>query len=156
MNFKDSCDFFKKLIAETNHKSEIRVYKNFMGILFDLESKNLTEIQLQAIHKKIDTLNLKANPVNRKKYFILKLREFKKYLQDKFSFISEGYYTALGMSLGMSFGTSFGVTFGVVFEKIGLGITFGMIFGMLLGLIIGTAMDANAKKEGRVLKTALH
>jgi len=147
MNINEVSDLFNSLITATDKKSEIRVYKGFIGILNDLENKNLTEKQIQLIEEELDALKLKANPENRKKYFSQKLTEFKKYLKDKFSFISEGYYTGIGLSLGISFG----VTFGVVYGKV----PYGMILGMLLGLTIGAVMDSKAKKEGRVLNTKL-
>ena len=147
MNINEASGFFKSLITETDKKSEIRVYEKFIGILSDLKNRKLTEKQLKSIEEELDTLKIKANPENRKKYFNQKLTEFKKYLKAQFSFISEGYYTGIGMSLGMSFGVAFGAAF-----RNDLGITYGLISGMLVGLIIGAVMDSKAKKEGRVLK----
>jgi hypothetical protein len=70
------------------------------------------------------------------------LNEFKKYLKDKFSLISKGYYTAIGISLGVAFGAAFGSIYGL-----GNGLT----LGMLIGLVIGAILDSEAKKQNRVL-----
>lgn len=148
MNINEASDFFKNLTTNTNEKSEIRIYQKFIAILSDLENKNLTEKQLKSIEEKLETLNIKANPENRNKYFNQKLKEFSKYLKEKLSLISEGHYTAIGTSLG----TSFGVVFGVVYTNI----SYGIIFGLLIGLIIGAVMDSKAKKEGKVLRTKLN
>jgi len=148
MNINDAGNFFKKLVTETDEKSEIRVYHKFIAILSDLENRELTDEQLQSIEKELDSLNLNASSENRKKHFKEKLNLFIKYLKEKFSLISEGYYTAIGISLGLSFGVAFGAAFNNV--------SYGLIFGMLLGLIVGAMMDSKAIKEGRVLKTKLN
>jgi len=148
MNINEASDFFKSLISETDKNSEIRVYERFIGILSDLKNRDLTEKQLQSIEKELDTLNLNVSSENRKKHFKEKLNLFIKYLKEKFSLISEGYYTAIGISLGMSFGVAFGAAFNNV--------SYGLIFGMLIGLIVGAAMDSKAKKEGKVLRTKLN
>ena len=148
MTINATNDFFKNLITETQEKSEIRVYHKFIAILTDLENKALTDEQLLSIEKELDTLNLNVSSENRKKHFKEKLNLFIKYLKEKFSLISEGYYTAIGISLGMSFGVAFGAAFNNV--------SYGLIFGMLIGLIVGAAMDSKAKKEGKVLKTNLN
>ena len=69
MNINEASDFFKNLTTNTNEKSEIRIYQTFIAILSDLENKNLTEKQLKYIEEKLETLNIKANPENRNKYF---------------------------------------------------------------------------------------
>jgi hypothetical protein len=148
MTLNAASDFFKNLITETQEKSEIKVYHKFIAILTDLESKALTNEQLQSIEKELDTLNLNVNSENKKKYFKQKLAIFIKFLKETFSLITEGYYTAIGMSFGMSFGVAFGAAFSNV--------SYGLIIGMLIGLIVGASMDSKAKKEGKVLKTKLN
>jgi len=147
MTINATSDLFKNLIAETQDKSEIKVYHKFIAILTDLESKVLTDEQLQSIEKELDILNLNVNSENKKKYFKQKLTLFIKYLKKTFSLITEGYYTAIGMSFGMSFGVAFGAAFSNV--------SLGLIIGMLIGLIVGASMDTKAKKEGKVLRTKI-
>jgi hypothetical protein len=151
MNIIEASAFFKGLLNETYNKREIKVYKNFMAILLNLKNRNLTEEQLLLVEDKIRTLNLKSNPENRKRYFSKKLNEFKKYLKDEFSLISEGYYKAIGIGIGMSFGVAIGSSFGG-----SNGVAFGISIGMLIGLIIGRNKDAEAEKENRVLKTKIN
>ena len=145
MNINEASVFFKKLITETGEKSEIRVYHKFISILSDLEGIELNDEQLQSIEKELDTLTLSDGSKNREKYFKQKLNHFIKYLKKNFSIISEGYYTAIGISLGISFGVAFGAAFNNVSN--------GLIFGMLIGLLIGAVVDSKAKREGKVLKT---
>jgi TPP-dependent 2-oxoacid decarboxylase len=148
MNLNKASEFFKKLIAETNDKSEIRVYQKFISILFDLENKALTTSQLRQIEKELETIDLTVNSENRKRYFKQKLIQFANFLKKNFSMVSEGYYTSIGMTLGLSFGVAFGAAFDNV--------SYGLIIGMLIGLVVGATMDSNAKKEGKVIKTNLN
>jgi len=145
MKINIASDFFKILITETEEKSEIKVYEKFIAILSDLKNRDLSQQQKQLIEEKLDSLNFNEKSNNRKKHFKQKLNLFIKFLKEKLSLISKGYYTAIGMSLGMSFG----VAFGAAFENV----SYGLVFGMLIGLIIGATMDSKAKKEGKVLST---
>lgn len=151
MNINEASDFLKVLMSETKKKSEIKIYKDFLGILSSLTHRGLAEKELQAIDKKLTNLDLKANPEKRKKYLKHRLQEFISYLKKDFSLIIEGYYTTLGMAIGPGFGMVFGVTFLSFIER-SLGMTYGMIGGIILGYIIGRYMDSKAEKENRVLK----
>jgi hypothetical protein len=151
MKINEASDFFESLINKAGKKSEIKIYESFVGILSDLKNKNLTENQLQSIEEELDGLELNSNPGNKKKYYRKKLSGFKTYLKDKFSLITEGYYTAIGMSLGVSFG----VVFGTIFKET-IGISIGIAIGMFIGLIFGKYLDSEAEKQNRVLKAKLN
>ena len=143
MKLDEASAFFKNLIIESDNKTEIKIYKNFISIFTDLNNRDLSEEQLKSIEEKLDSLNFNENSDNRKKHFKQKLNLFVGYLKEKLSLISKGYYTAIGMSLGMSFGVAFGAAF--------KNVSYGLIFGMLIGI----AKDSKAKKEGKVLSTNL-
>ncbi|WP_341199821.1 hypothetical protein [Croceibacter atlanticus] len=147
MKLDEASAFFKNLIIESDNKTEIKIYKNFISIFTDLNNRDLSEEQLKSIEEKLDSLNFNENSDNRKKHFKQKLNLFVGYLKEKLSLISKGYYTAIGMSLGMSFGVAFGAAF--------KNVSYGLIFGMLIGILIGIAKDSKAKKEGKVLSTNL-
>jgi hypothetical protein len=147
MKLDEASAFFKNLIIESDNKTEIKIYKNFISIFTDLNNRDLSEEQLKSIEEKLDSLNFNENSDNRKKHFKQKLNLFVGYLKEKLSLISKGYYTAIGLSLGMSFGVAFGAAF--------KNVSYGLIFGMLIGMLIGIAKDSKAKKEGKVLSTNL-
>ncbi|MFK5854842.1 MAG: hypothetical protein QM503_01850 [Bacteroidota bacterium] len=147
MNIVDATAFLERLKTRTDKKSEIKIYNNFIGILSDLENRELSSIQLQLIENELDNIDLKAEAKNQKRYLSKKLESFKAFLKNELSLISEGYYSALGISLGMTFGAAFGV----VFDK-SVGITYGVSLGLILGLIIGKMLDSHAEKQNRVLK----
>jgi hypothetical protein len=147
MKLDEASAFFKNLIIESDNKTEIKIYKNFISIFTDLNNRDLSEEQLKSIEEKLDSLNFNENSDNRKKHFKQKLNLFVGYLKEKLSLISKGYYTAIGMSLGMSFGVAFGAAF--------KNVSYGLIFGMLIGMLIGISKDSKAKKEGKVLNTNL-
>ncbi|MFT6338376.1 MAG: hypothetical protein ACJATI_005149 [Halioglobus sp.] len=146
MKFGTAIGLFDDLKSETDNRSEIKVYENFIGIISELDNKGLDTDELEDIEYNLDTLGLHSIQDNRKKFYKKNLGEFKKYLKDEFSLISEGYYTGLGMALGLAFGVAFGSA---------IGASNGLIFVMLIGLVIGASMDSEAKKQNRVLKTTL-
>jgi hypothetical protein len=65
------------------------------------------------------------------------------HLQKQHKLVTEGYY----MSIGIAMGSGFGVAMGTATDNIGIGIP----IGVGIGLAIGSALDAKAKKEGRIL-----
>ncbi|MCF6212669.1 MAG: hypothetical protein L3J45_01450 [Flavobacteriaceae bacterium] len=142
--------YFESLINRTDKKSEIKIYSLFIFILKDLIGKELSEKQYQAIENELDRLELKSPQEHKKRYFRKKLNIFKTYLQTEFSFITEGYYMAIGMTLGMSFGLVFGTALNEA-----LGVSMGLSLGMLIGIVIGSQMDTKAKREGLVLRTKI-
>lgn len=151
MTINNAIIFFKSILTQTIKKSEIKIYKNFIGILSDLKNRDLTKEQLRCIEEELENLKLKEIRENRKKYFRRKLNEFQKYLKDEFSLTTKGYYESIGMSMGMVFGISIGASiFGA-----GSGVSTGLMFGMLIGFIIGRYMDSEAEKKNLVLKTKL-
>jgi hypothetical protein len=147
MTITETAEFFEKLLKQTDRKREIRVYKSFITILTNLKSRKLSEGQVSLIENKIKIFALKSNPKNKRRYYSKQLNVFKDFLKEEFSLISEGYYTAIGMSLGMCFGVAIGTSFGASGNSIGLAT------GMLIGIVIGRHKDMEAEKEGRVLKT---
>jgi hypothetical protein len=150
MTLQEAYNFFESLKTETTKKYEIKVYEKFLYILSELKSKEFSTAEIQSIETELDTLNLKSNPENRKKYFKKALTKFEKYLKDTFSLTSKGYYTKLYGGLGLSFGLLFGVVFLSSWER-SLGISMGLIGGMLIGSIIGQSMDSQAKATGKML-----
>jgi divalent metal cation (Fe/Co/Zn/Cd) transporter len=150
MSITETIDFFKKLSKETNNKRELRIYKDFITMLSNLLDRNLSEEQLLQIEKEIETLNLKSNPENKKRFFSKKLMVFKQFLKAKFSLVPKGYYTNMGIGLGTSFGVLFGVVVLSSFER-SLGVSLGIVAGMLIGLIIGHYMDSQVKEAGKVI-----
>ncbi len=150
MNIIEALGFFEKQLKETDKKREIKIYRSFISILSNLKSRDLSENQLLSIENEIEILNLKSNPENKRKYFSKKLNTFKTFLKKEFSLISEGHYTAIGMSLGMCFGVAFETSLGPS------GTSLGLALGMLIGLVIGRAKDLEAEKQNRVLRTKIN
>jgi len=150
MTINNATNYFETLLSRAIKKSEIKIYENFIGILSELKNRNLTEEQLRSIEVELGILKLKEIPENKKRYLRRKLNKFKVFLREELSFISEGYYTSIGMTLGVSFG----IVFGTMFEET-FGVSMGLGFGVLIGLIIGRIMDSQAEKQNRVLKTKL-
>jgi len=150
MTLKNAINFFESLKTETTKKTENMVYNQFIDILKKLENRAFTADQINSIEEVLDSLNLKSNPENRKKFFKNALNKFEKYLKDVFSLTSEGHYTTLYGGLGLVFGLLFGVAVLSSLER-SLGISLGLIGGMVIGSIMGRSKDAQAKNAGNML-----
>ena len=150
MTLQEAYNFFESLKTETTKKNEIKVYEKFLHIINELKTREFSKDEIQSIETELDSLSLKSNPENRKKYFKKSLSKFESYLKDTYSLTSKGYYTNLGIALGSSFGVLFGVVVLSGFER-SIGISLGIIIGMVIGLIIGRNMDSKAVAEGQVL-----
>ena len=71
------------------------------------------------------------------------LKKQTSHLQKQHNLVAEDYYVGLWMSLGMGIGISFGLLFN--------DLTIGLVIGMCVGIAIGAGLDANAKKQGKVI-----
>lgn len=151
MEIKETIDFFLNLKNNSVQKSEIKVYDRYIGILSDLKNRDLTETQILLIESELKTLNLDMKSENRKKYLKRKLSEFQKFLKDKLSLVSEGYYAGIGAGIGILLGSILSMFTFSYFDAYSLLI--GINGGMILGAILGGIRDTEAKKQGRVLKT---
>lgn len=150
MTLQEAITIFESLKTETTNKHEIKVYEKYLHIITGLKNRVFSKDEIESIEAKLEDLNLKSNPENRKKYFKKALSKFEKYLKDTFSLTSEGYYTNLYSGLGLSFGLLFGVAILSNLER-SLGISLGLIGGMLVGSIMGRKKDSQAKSAGNVL-----
>lgn len=150
MTINEAHKFFEGLKAEAKKKSEKKIYEQFLGILSGLKNKDLSTEEVQSIETELDSLDLRAAPAKKKKYFKTALRKFKKYLKETFTFITKGYYSEMGLALGLNFGILFGIVVLSSLER-SAGIAVGLAVGMAVGVIIGGRLDARAMKEGRVI-----
>jgi len=146
MTVAEAIKKINRLRSQTTKKPELKVYNDFIQTLTSLNKRNLSTEDVISIETKLESLNLKTNYENKKKYFKKALNSFKEFLKKEFSLVTKGYYTAIGMSLGMCFGVALGSS---IQEAIGT--SSGLVFGMLIGLCIGKFMDIKAEKEGKVL-----
>ncbi len=150
MTLQEAYTFIESLKTETTKKYEIKVYEKFLHILSEMKIRAFSKDEIQSIEIELESLNLKSNPENRKKYFKKALSKFEKYLKDTFSLTSKGYYTERAVGLGVLFGVVAGVIFGERFER-SLGLSLGISIGMLIGTFVGRHMDSQAKATGNML-----
>lgn len=62
MHINEATKFFHNLLSKAVHKSEIKIYENFIGILFDLENRDLTKEQIQTLETELEKLALITYP----------------------------------------------------------------------------------------------
>lgn len=119
-------------------------------MLSELEKRDLSAEDIQSIESELDQFHLDAIAPNNKKHIEKVFRQFGKFLEERFSFISKGHYTKLGIGLGSSFGILLGIVLLSGLER-SQGIALGLSAGMLIGMLIGKTMDAQAKAAGKML-----
>ena len=78
-----------------------------------------------------------------KRDYLAQLGGVMTHLQKQHGLVGEGQYLAIWMSLG----TAAGMALGAALSNTGA----GMALGLAVGLSLGAAMDARAKKDGRVI-----
>ncbi len=147
MTINSAITLFESLENQSQKKSELKIYKEFIVILTALENREMTGVEIQSIVTFLSQQGLTFLPENKRRFFRRKLRHFKEYLKKEFSLTTKGYYATLGTGLGMTFGLAIGTS---IFGP-NSGISIGMLFGMFFGLIVGRYMDSEAEKENRVL-----
>lgn len=150
MTLQETEKLFEDLKNEATNKSEIKIYKRFLQIVSELRKRDFSKDEIQSIETELDSLNLQSNKENSTKYLKKGLRKFEKFLKDKFSLTSKGYYANMGIGIGSIFGLLFGIVFLSSWER-SLGISLGLSIGMLIGLIIGRSMDNKVVSDGRML-----
>ena len=150
MTLNKAIKHLENLVSETSKKSEIKVYEKFLHILNQLNLRACSKDEIESIETELDNLDLESNPENKKKHFKKALSKFEKYLKEKFSLTTEGYYTKLYVGLGLSFGLMFGVAILSNLER-SLGISLGLIGGMVVGSLMGRNKDAQIKAAGNML-----
>lgn len=150
MTLKNAINLFNRLVSETTKKSEIKVYRDFIKILTNLENRSFTKSEVQSIEKELDALALNSTTTNKIRQFKKALQQFKKYLKDTFSLITKGYYTNLGITFGASIGLLFGIIFLSSLER-SLGISIGISFGTLIGIITASYLESQAKTSGNLI-----
>jgi len=150
MKLENALHVFTELKHKSVKKYEIKIYKQFISILTALNTREFSSIELNSIETELDELELHSSQTKKLRFYKKRLIKFETFLKDKLTLVSHLHYTKLYGGLGMSFGILFGVIALSSFDR-SLGLTLGMIIGMVIGSIMGRSMDANAKKEGRVL-----
>lgn len=150
MTIKNAINLFNRLVSETAKKSEIRLYKDFIRVLSDLESRSFTQSEFQSVEAELDALALNNAKPNNKKYFHKALQRFKKYLKDTHSLITKGYYTNPGITLGATTGLLLGIIFLSGLER-SIGISIGISIGALVGIIIAGYLESQAKASGNLI-----
>lgn len=157
MTLEAAIQFFITKVEQSKDKSNLPIYRSFLSLLQDLQSKELNEIQMNKINEKLNELNLDTIADHPKKELKKAFSDFNRFLKEAFSFMPKGYYSGVYMSLGMSIGMSLGISMGIPFGM-PMGMIFGMIIGMgigmSVGIILGNMKDGVVAKEGRVITSS--
>ena len=131
-------------------------YQKFQTLISEIQNREIPETVSMGINEKIEALNQVSGTDHN---FSTKLRKTQSsivnILLKEVKIVPKNYYRNLWLGLGMAvFGVPLGVAFGAALDNMAfLGI--GLPMGMAIGIAVGTAMDEQAKKEGRQLDVEL-
>jgi len=150
MKLENALHILTDLKNQSVKKSEIKIYNQFITLIRALINREFSSVELQSIEFELDELELHLNQTQKLRFYKKGLIKFETFLKEKLTLVSNLHYTKLYGGLGTSFGILFGVIALSSFDR-SLGLALGMIIGMVIGSIMGKSMDANAKREGRVL-----
>jgi hypothetical protein len=78
-----------------------------------------------------------------KKNYERKIKEITTHLQKKHRLVAEGTYVGFGIAIGPAIGVALGTGMGNIGAGIGIGVG--------IGVAIGSAMEAKAKKDGKII-----
>ena len=137
-------------LEKSVNKSEKKTYHKLLGVLTHLKGRDLSEEQVRSIEEKIDELKLFTYGESTPKETKRSSAEFTKFVSDYLSLISEGHFTALGVSLGVAFGAAIHSVSG---HSLDLGTGIGI--GIAIGAAIGIFMDREAERKNQVLVSRL-
>ena len=149
MTLEETKSFFESKSKEATRKFHKRTYKGFAELCHILIDRPLTEIERNTIELELKAYRLKALEENTYAKNKKKLNRFKKFLRERFGWVTSGYYTTLFMILGMVLGQSIGLS---IHPSTGLAIGLGT--GMSVGMALGAWRDQALKKENKVLEFA--
>jgi hypothetical protein len=148
MEIKDLNDISKSWPDEKLAK----VYTQFVELLKELKTRDLTENLISLINLSVDKINASTTESKQLKKLIKQEQTLiLKQLEKEMKIVPINYYRNLWLVLGMTaFGLPLGVSFGLSIGNIAfLGI--GLPIGMVIGIAVGSNMDKKALEEGRQL-----
>lgn len=150
MKIQEAYHFFENLKNESNQRSRIKIYDQFLYILKQLQQREISTIDIQSIESELDSLNLNSNLTVNKRQLKKTLESFKSYLKENHSLTIIGHFEGVGQSMGVLFGVVLGVVIDGFFER-SLGLTVGICVGLLVGTFVGKRLDSDAVAAGNVL-----
>ena len=156
-NVKDRSDWYGDIarrISELDNTLSQKDYKKYKLDMLLCVAQRVNEFSpmctechmfkqdIMSLTRDISNLVQTADKERRKAYFRA-INKVMGHLQRQHKLVTEGYYMGLCMALS----SGLGLAIGAAMDSIGAGVPLGVGAGM----VIGVALDAKAKKEGRVL-----
>ena len=71
MTIQEAINLLKSLTEQSTKKYELKIYEEFIHILNALDKRDLSNEDIASVEKKLQDLNLEANPKYRKRYFMV-------------------------------------------------------------------------------------
>jgi hypothetical protein len=150
MTLENAIQHFEQLADESESRTEIILYLDFLQLLDLLSNKSLTTEQVYLIEEKLSRLDLEPNQRFNKYHFRQALFAFKVFLNRKLSLTVRGYYKYLGIVYGGAIGLLLGIFSFSEYEQ-SVGVVLGISLGAVIGEIFATKLENQAKDIGNLI-----
>ncbi|MGB2957519.1 MAG: hypothetical protein WBG01_02815 [Bacteroidota bacterium] len=152
-NLKDWYDDIVKVVDEQKIRLGKKTQKKYKVDSLLRVAKRVAEFaedceECRGFQGEINTLasrlgNVEEFSKEERKEYSRTRKKLTEHLQKKHKLVPEGYYVGVGVALGISIGVAIGTAIQVIGAGIGI--------GLALGAAIGSSLDAQAKKDGKVI-----
>ena len=142
---KDRVNGFAQSVDERTQKSfKIKtLYRVIEETERHQENCEVCRAHVEQLSALVDKLESALKNHEERSDYLGDLKAMQQHFHKNHGFITEGYYTSLGISLGLCLGVALALS---IFDNIAF-----MALGLPIGLGIGSSMDADAKKKGKVI-----
>ena len=152
-NFKDWYDGIVKEIDQQKNRLDKKAQKKYRVNFLLRAAKRVADFSedcetCRGFQGEIDTFASRLGDAEQfskeeRKEYSRTRKKLTEHLQKRHKLVPEGYYMGVGVALGMSIGVAIGTAMQIIGAGIGI--------GLALGAGIGSNLDAQAKKEGKVI-----
>lgn len=150
MTLKNAIEHFEQLIDNTNKKSTIRLYMDFLQLLDALDRRCLSPAKLRLVEDRLASLDLEERFELNRKHFRYVLSEFKRFLNVELSIVPKGYYTSLGVVYGGAVGLILGM-FNLSGMDPALDLVMSISIFTVIGELVAVYLEHAARTSGKLI-----
>ncbi len=134
-------------LSRTEQKSEISVLEDFISVLENIQEKDMSPSQMDAIKSYIQYLELDKVPPYSQELYKEKFKNFKSFLRSKLKFVPSNHYTYWTFIFSLPFTLTFSLQ-----EKIEYPIKIAVLLIACLAVGFAALLDLRIKNQNRSLR----
>lgn len=155
MRIEEAILIMENTLHDAENKSAEKYATRFVNLLKELELKEMTASQRLLLENELETVFEGAAPAGEdSKQIKRRFNGLTSFLQKKLFLYPDGHYMLTGMGWGMGAGLLL-LSFLISYSDSPFRF-YSPMAGMMIGLLVGIFLDAEVKKQNRMLKTRLY